>query len=78
MSNNLNLMSLFSIYAEINDMQADIIDIQKKAMDELISLLRQHVTVEELDALDAIKQINKAAAIRECVERKKLEAGCAP
>lgn len=30
MSNNLNLMSLFSIYAEINDMQADIIDIQKK------------------------------------------------
>ena len=78
MSNNLNLMSLFSIYAEINDMQADIIDIQKKAMDELISLLRQHVTVEELDALDAIKQINKAVAIRECVERKKFEAGCAP
>lgn len=60
----LNIMHLVSKYSEIIDLQSSVID-------DLFSILCQHVAAEELDALECVKKINKAAALREA-------AGCAP
>lgn len=76
--NEVSIMSVVSRYSEIIDMQADIMDYQTKVISELFSLLGQHIAVEELDTLECVKDINKAAALRECVQRKREEAGFAP
>lgn len=59
-----NIMHLVSKYSEIIDLQSDVID-------DLFSLLMQHISAKELDCLDCVRKINKAAALREA-------AGCAP
>lgn len=61
---DMNIMLLVSKYSEIIDLQSAVID-------DLFFILCQHVAAEELDALDCVKKINKAAALREA-------AGCAP
>ena len=78
MRHKMSIMSVVSGYAEIIDMLSSIVDIMKNANSQLIDLLHQYVTAEELDNLECIKEINKAAAIREVVDRKKEEMGCAP
>ena len=75
---NMNIMHLISVYADLVDMQSNEIDHLTRANKQLFDLLHQYMTLEELDGLEAIKDINKAAAIRECVDRKKSEVGCAP
>lgn len=52
-----NLMEVMGRYGEI-------IDLQKQVIDELFSLLCQHLTVQEMDNLPCVEKINKAAAIR--------------
>ena len=64
MKQNENIMHLVSKYAEIIDLQSDVID-------DLFALLMQHIAAQELDCLECVKKINKAAALREA-------AGCAP
>lgn len=76
--NEVSIMSVVSRYSEIIDMQADIMDYQTKVISELFSLLGQHIAAEELDTLECVKDVNKAAALRECVQRKREEAGFAP
>ena len=78
MESNTNIMRLISTYADIIDAQSEIMDTFKKANDKLLLLLKQHITIEELENLDCIIEINKAAAKREAVERMKKDAGCAP
>ena len=76
--NEVSIMSVVSKYSEIIDMQADIMDFQTKVIGELFNLLGQHIAAEELDTLECIKDVNKAAALRECVQRKREEAGFPP
>lgn len=78
MKRDENVMSIVSQALEIMDMQADIMDYQRKVLDEVFCLLGQHIAAEELDALECIKELNKAAALRECVQRRREEAGFAP
>lgn len=78
MRHKMNPMSVLAEYAEIVDLQSSVINIMRNANSELIDLLRQHIAAEDLDNLDCIKEINKAAAIRELADRKKEEMGGAP
>lgn len=52
----------------IVDLQNEIIRIQSNVIDELFRLLSQHVTLEELDSLPVIAEINLAAQIRAEIE----------
>lgn len=47
-----------------------IIDLQKEVIDELFSLLGQHIAADELDALPCVGKINQAAGIRATIERR--------
>lgn len=49
---------------EVVHQQSEIIGIQSGVIDELFSLLAQHITAEELDRLPVIARINEAATIR--------------
>ena len=42
----------------------EIIELQEQVIDELFSLLGQHMAAEELDALPEVKKINRAAMLR--------------
>ena len=53
---------------EIIGAQEEIIDLQKKAIDSLTLLLREHISAAELDSLSATTYINKAAEIRREME----------
>ena len=53
---------------EIIGAQEEIIDLQKKAIDSLTLLLREHIPAAELDSLSATTYINKAAEIRREME----------
>ena len=54
--------------AEVIAKQNRIIEIQAEAIDDLFSLLMQHITVEEADQLPTVKKINLAAEIRSTIE----------
>lgn len=42
-----------------------IIDLQGKIIDDMFALLCQHICVEEQGCIDIVRNINKAAALRE-------------
>lgn len=46
-----------------------IINIQSGVIDELFSLLMQHISADEADALPVVERINEAAGLRQWVER---------
>lgn len=54
--------------AEIIEKQNQIIQIQADVINDLYSLLMQHITVEEAEALPAVAKINLAADIRSTIE----------
>ena len=54
--------------AEVIAKQNRIIEIQAEAISDLLSLLMQHITVEEADQLPTVKKINLAAEIRSTIE----------
>ena len=54
--------------AEVIAKQNRIIEIQAEAIGDLFSLLMQHITVEEAEALPAVAKINLAANIRSTIE----------
>jgi len=49
---------------EVVHQQSEIIGIQSEVIDELFTLLAQHITAEEADRLPVITKINQAAEIR--------------
>ena len=53
---------------EIIDAQNTIIKIQSDTINELFTLLMQHITAEEADKLPVVEKINLAARIRERIE----------
>ena len=46
-----------------------IINIQSGVIDELFSLLMQHISADEADALPVVQRINEAAGLRQWIER---------
>lgn len=50
---------------EIVELQNEIIQIQAGVINELFSLLTQHISTEEADALPVIAEINRVAQIRQ-------------
>lgn len=46
-----------------------IINIQSGVIDELFSLLMQHISADEADALPVVERINEAAELRQWAER---------
>lgn len=46
-----------------------IINIQSGVIDELFSLLMQHISADEADALPVVQRINEAADLRKWMER---------
>lgn len=46
-----------------------IINIQSGVIDELFSLLMQHMSADEADALPVVQRINEAAGLRQWIER---------
>ena len=46
-----------------------IINIQSGVIDELFSLLMQHISADEADALPVVERINEAAGFRQWIER---------
>lgn len=46
-----------------------IINIQSGVIDELFSLLMQHISADEADALPVVERINEAAGLRQWIER---------
>ena len=54
--------------AEIIEKQNRIIQIQADVINDLYSLLMQHITAEEAEALPAVAKINLAANIRSTIE----------
>ncbi len=46
-----------------------IINIQSGVIDELFSLLMQHISADEADSLPVVERINEAAGLRQWVER---------
>lgn len=46
-----------------------IIKIQSGVIDELFSLLMQHMSADEADSLPVVERINEAAGLRQWVER---------
>lgn len=53
---------------EIIDTQNTIIKMQSKIIYDLFGLLKQYVSVEELDNIPAIKKINDVARMNEEIE----------
>ena len=54
---------------EVIESQNAIIKIQSDAINELFELLMQHISAEEADKLQVVEKINRAAQIREGIER---------
>ena len=46
-----------------------IINIQSGVIDELFSLLMQHISADEADALPVVETINEVAGLRQWIER---------
>lgn len=46
-----------------------IINIQSGVIDELFSLLMQHISADEADALPVVQRINEAASLRQWIDR---------
>lgn len=46
-----------------------IINIQSGVINELFSLLMQHISADEADALPVVERINEAAELRQWAER---------
>lgn len=46
-----------------------IINIQSGVINELFSLLMQHISADEADALPVVERINEAAELRQWIER---------
>ncbi len=67
MSNPIEVAAAFS---EINVVQSELIEVQRKAIDGLFALLCQHISVEEIETIEAYRQMNKAAALKEALDRK--------
>lgn len=63
-------MEMAEIFSDINALQTEIIDLQRQAIDGLFSLLCQHISVKEIEAIEAYRQMNKAAALKEALDRK--------
>lgn len=55
---------------EIIETQCSIISMQSNIINELFSLLMQHISVQEADELPVIAKINEAARLRETLERE--------
>ena len=53
---------------EIIETQNTIIKLQSDVINELFSILSQHLQAEELDSLPMIKKINIAARLRQSYE----------
>lgn len=50
-------------------MQNAIIKMQSDVIYELVSLLAQHITAEEMDRLPCIQKINEAAGLRNQIKK---------
>ena len=59
---------MLSKVAEVIEKQSQIIRIQADVINDLYSLLMQHITVEEAEALPAVAKINLVADIRSTIE----------
>jgi hypothetical protein len=57
-----------SSLCEVVEKQDQIIRIQSGVINDLLTLLMQHITVEEADSLPLVEKINLAADIRASLE----------
>lgn len=53
---------------KVIDTQCSVIRMQSDIINELFTLLMQHITAEEADALPVVQKINTVAAIRQEIE----------
>ncbi len=60
---------MISYYLSVIEKQDEIIIMQSSAIDELCKLLAQHITVEEFENLEIMREVNRTAALKKALER---------
>lgn len=65
-----SMMDIMASMTEIQELQNQIINIQQEALKKVFGLLCQHISVNEVESIEAYRQMNKAAALREALDRK--------
>lgn len=65
-----SMMDIMASMTEIQELQDQIINIQQEALKKVFDLLCQHISVNEVESIEAYRQMNKAAALREALDRK--------
>lgn len=65
-----SMMDIMASMSEIQALQEQIINIQRDALEKAFSLLCLHISTNEVESAEAYRQMNKAAALREALDRK--------
>lgn len=65
-----SMMDIMASMSEIQALQEQIINIQRDALEKAFSLLCLHISTNEVETIEAYRQMNKAAALREALDRK--------
>lgn len=68
-----SMMDIMASMSEIQALQEQIINIQRDALEKAFSLLCLHISTNEVETIEAYRQMNKAAALREALDRKEAK-----
>ena len=60
----------YGVNIEAFSVQNVVIKLQSDVIYELLSLLSQHISSDEMDSLPAVKKINEAARLKNELERR--------